>query len=92
MSDKSPLRYLENKGALRIIIFIEKKGEVILSDLLQLEWIGQTALSSTLNLLLEGEIIEERREQPSNKRIFSLTAKGEKIAEEVRILEKLLKE
>ncbi|MBD3191893.1 MAG: hypothetical protein GF308_14695, partial [Candidatus Heimdallarchaeota archaeon] len=82
--------YLESKGALRLLVIIQQKETVILSELLELDWIGQTALTTTLTNLLEIGLIQERREQPSNKRIFSLTEKGQKVSALIKEITKLL--
>lgn len=79
------LAQLEQKGALCILMYLllqraacfTKLKEEILTS-------GQTAVYNALRKLSELNLIHEAREYPYNKRVFSLTGKGKRIAKKLK--------
>ena len=84
------IELLEQKGTLRVILYLKTKETAILSELKNIDRLAQTALYSAIRKLLDLKLVEESREPPYNKRVFHLTAKGKKVAKLLQEIEKIL--
>ncbi|UJG39993.1 MAG: winged helix-turn-helix transcriptional regulator [Candidatus Heimdallarchaeum aukensis] len=87
------LSLLEQKGALRILLYLLSEKKAMITQLIDnIPGIAQTSVYTSLNKLLVLELIEEEYLPPYNKRVFSLTEKGTKVAEFIQEIQKIIDE
>jgi len=84
-------RLFSQSGVAEVILYLREHPRAILSDFIyDLRMHGAT-VSRSLSLLKDLKCVEERREE-FNRRVFTLTSKGLKIAEKIKEIEKILEE
>ncbi|MEM2102349.1 MAG: winged helix-turn-helix transcriptional regulator [Candidatus Bathyarchaeia archaeon] len=81
----------ESKAALRILLYLHKKGQTKLTTIIQDMPLGQKAVYTALNTLKQLTLLKEEtaKEFPFTRK-FRLTQKGEKIAEHIAQIENIL--
>jgi len=85
------INYLEQKGAITVLMYLLEHEEGYIIELKKLENVGQAALYTALYNLQNLELINEGR-GTFNKRIFRLTNKGKKVALKLKEIEEILQE
>jgi len=87
------MKALEQKGSTEFLLYLFNKKKVKVSDALRDLNVGQSALYSVLKKLKDANLIaEERSDRFPFTRIFVLTEKGQRVAEHLAEIEKILEE
>jgi len=78
-------------GAASILLYLLNNNKAILSDLIYDLKIPASTVSRCVTILSSLNCIKEERSE-YNRRVFTLTSKGLKIAEKIKEIEKILEE
>jgi len=82
---------LEQTGSIRIMLFLNKKGAVTLTDIKGGVNCSLSAIYNALRKLRDAGLIQEELEETfPRRRLISLTEKGRKVAEKLEEIEKSL--
>ena len=90
VSEEILLDLLDQKGCLRILFLLNKKGEGKFSDLQSIRGIGQGSTYNAISNLKDLDLIFENRDR-FNARVFRLTDKGREVALKIQEIVEILK-
>lgn len=81
---------LEQTGAIEVLLYLRGRKQVKMTELLRKLEASQSAIYKARGLLLKGGLIYEEELIEPLGRVFTLTEKGEKVAEYLSMIDSLM--